>query len=166
MSRRAVKELAMDLEPQGERRASLRASDADRDRVVKALGQHHVEGRLTVEELAERTDQAYAAKTLGDLDALTTDLPQLRQPARPGAPVSPPAADPGRVRARAAFRRHLYNYLWINGLLVVIWAVTNFGGYFWPVWAMLGWGIGLAAHAFSVYGPRADTEEPPRRRSG
>jgi hypothetical protein len=166
MSGRALKELAMDLEPQGERRASLRASDADRDRVVEALGQHHVEGRLTAEELSERTDKAYAAKTLGDLDTLTVDLPELRRPARSGAPVSPRTADPDRARARAAFRRHLYNYLWINGLLVVIWALTNFGGYFWPVWPMLGWGIGLAAHAFSVYGPRVDDEEPRGRRSG
>jgi hypothetical protein len=156
----------MDLEPQGERRASLRASDADRDRVVETLGHHHVEGRLTAEELSERTDKAYTAKTLGDLDALTTDLPPLRQPTRAGAPVSPRTPDPGRARARAAFQRHLYNYLWVNVALVIIWAMTNFGGYFWPIWPMLGWGIGLAAHAFSVYGPRADDEGPPRRRSG
>jgi hypothetical protein len=166
MSGRALKEPAMDLEPQGERRASLRASDADRDRVVEALGQHHVEGRLTAEELSERTDRAYAAKTLGDLDGLTVDLPELRRPARQRAPVGPRPADPDRARARAAFHRHLYSYLWINGLLVVIWALTNFGGYFWPVWGMLGWGIGLATHAFSVYGPRVDDQEPRGRRSG
>jgi hypothetical protein len=153
----------MDREPgdlPDERRAALRASDADRERVAEALRQHHVEGRLDAEELTQRLDQAYAAKTLGDLDVITTDLPPIRTPARAGAPLRPRPPDPGRAKARAAFQRHLFTYLWVNGLLVVIWALTNFGEYFWPVWPMLGWGIGLASHAFAVYGPRADEDEP------
>jgi hypothetical protein len=157
----------MELEPGDEqRRASLRAADADRERVVEALRQHHVDGRLDAEELTQRIDQAYAAKTLGDLDAVTTDLPPISPPARPGAPLRARRPDPGRARARAAFQRHLFNYLWVNGLLVVIWALTNFGGYFWPVWPMIGWGIGLASHAFAAYGPRADEDEPRRGAPG
>jgi Domain of unknown function (DUF1707)/2TM domain len=151
----------MDRDPGEEqrRRASLRASDADRERVAEALRQHHVEGRLDAEELNQRLDRTYAAKTFGELDAITTDLPPIRTPARAGAPVRPRPPDPGRAKARAAFQRHLFTYAWVNGMLVVIWALTNFAGYFWPVWPMLGWGIGLAAHAFSVYGPRADEDE-------
>jgi Domain of unknown function (DUF1707)/2TM domain len=157
----------MELEPGNEqRRASLRAADADRERVVEALRQHHVDGRLDAEELTQRTDQAYAAKTLGDLDAVTTDLPPIQAPARPGAPLRPRPPDPGRASARAAFQRHLFSYLSVNGLLVVIWALTNFGGYFWPVWSMIGWGIGLASHAFAAYGPRADEDEPGRGAPG
>jgi hypothetical protein len=157
----------MDREPgDQQRRASLRASDADPERVVEALREHHVEGRLDAEELAQRVDRTYAAKTLGELDEITTDLPPIQAPARAGAPLRPRPRDPGRAKAKAAFQRHLFTYAWVNGFLVVIWALTNFGGYFWPVWPMLGWGIGLASHAFSVYGPRADEDEPRRGATG
>src|SRR5215213_10004885 len=86
----------MDREPGDQRRATLRASDADRERVVEQLRQHHVEGRLTVEELTERTERADAARTLGDLDALGADLPPLQPPAAP-APATAPAGAPPAV---------------------------------------------------------------------
>lgn len=57
------------------RARGVRASDADRDRSAAALSEHYAAGRLTLEEYQERLDQAYAAKTLGDLDDLITDLP-------------------------------------------------------------------------------------------
>ena len=66
----------------------IRASDADRDAVVAALSEHFQAGRLTTEELEERTGQALAARTLGQLDELTADLPVPR-PAAPPAPVAP-----------------------------------------------------------------------------
>jgi hypothetical protein len=52
----------------------LRASDADRERVVALLTQAASDGRLTLGEHAERAERAYAARTLGDLSVLTTDL--------------------------------------------------------------------------------------------
>ena len=55
----------------------IRASDADRDAVVAALSEHFQAGRLTTEELEERTGQALTARTVGELDALTADLPGL-----------------------------------------------------------------------------------------
>ncbi|MBO2446887.1 DUF1707 and DUF2154 domain-containing protein [Actinomadura barringtoniae] len=59
----------------------LRASDADRERVVSVLGEALADGRLTMEEHSERTSQAYAARTLGELTGLTTDLsPEESQP--------------------------------------------------------------------------------------
>ena len=55
-----------------------------------------------------------------------------------------------RIRAKREFRVHLAVYLAVNALLVVIWAMTS-TTYFWPVWPMLGWGIGVVAHAANVY---------------
>ena len=64
-----------------------------------------------------------------------------------------------RIRAKREFWVHLFVYFAVNTFLVVIWAVTS-GGYFWPIWPMLGWAIGLGAHGLSVFaGPRQITEE-------
>jgi hypothetical protein len=67
----------------------IRASDEDRDRVAAMLREHHAVGRLTVDEFNERLDKAYAARTMGDLDELLTDLPgidlhELPDASRPG----------------------------------------------------------------------------------
>ena len=53
----------------------LRVSDADREATVVRLREAGGEGRLTLEELADRVERADAARTRGDLDALTADLP-------------------------------------------------------------------------------------------
>jgi hypothetical protein len=69
--------------------AYLRASSADRDRAVDVLKAGFAEGRLTKEEYEARADQAFAARTVGDLARVTADLPggHLAQPAWPGAPA-------------------------------------------------------------------------------
>jgi hypothetical protein len=55
-----------------------------------------------------------------------------------------------RIRAKRGFWVHFATYLAVNALLVVIWAVTS-PGYFWPIWPILGWGIGIAANAAGVF---------------
>jgi len=60
----------------------LRASDSERDELVDALRNHAAEGRLTTEELEERTGAAYAATTRGELVALRRDLPEAARPAQ------------------------------------------------------------------------------------
>jgi hypothetical protein len=62
----------------------LRASDADRERAAGSLTRHAQEGRLTAEELEQRLERAYAAKTVAELDELQRDLPAER----PGAPAA------------------------------------------------------------------------------
>jgi len=74
----------------------LRASDADRERVAQVLHTALAEGRLTVAELQERLDAVYAAKTLGELEPVTLDLPGHtdlvpRAPAWPSVPKAPAA---------------------------------------------------------------------------
>jgi Domain of unknown function (DUF1707)/Cell wall-active antibiotics response 4TMS YvqF len=63
----------------------LRASDIDRDRVADVLREALVQGRLTVAEHAERIDAVYRAKTVGELEPLTRDLPTNGYPAAPPA---------------------------------------------------------------------------------
>jgi len=54
-----------------------------------------------------------------------------------------------RLKRKAEFRQHLTSYLIVNAFLVLLWAVTS-RGYFWPIWPMLGWGVGLAFHGLSL----------------
>ena len=78
---------AQDSQPSG-----LRVSDADRDRALAELSEHFQAGRLTADELDERTGRALQARTAADLAALFTDLPRQQ----PTAPVAAPApAAPG-----------------------------------------------------------------------
>jgi hypothetical protein len=89
--------------PAGRRRSAMRASDADRDRVLTELGEHFQAGRLTTDEMQERTGKALAAKTTGDLGDLMSDLPELHpaMPAPPARPASLPVlAAPPAVRYR------------------------------------------------------------------
>lgn len=61
-----------------------------------------------------------------------------------------------RVSAKLGFRSHLFAYLLVNGGLVLLNLITS-PDYLWCLWAMFGWGIGLIAHGFAVYG-RGDAE--------
>jgi hypothetical protein len=63
---------------------SLRVSDAERDATLRRLGDHAAVGRLTLDELEERSGRALAAKTRGELTTLTSDLPQDGDQAQPG----------------------------------------------------------------------------------
>jgi hypothetical protein len=74
----------------------MRASDADRDAVVATLSENYQAGRLTTEELEDRTGQALAARTFGDLQALTADLPGPVPTAPQPGPVPPMPGETSR----------------------------------------------------------------------
>ena len=60
------------------------------------------------------------------------------------------AAAIGRIEAKRAFVVHAVIYVIVNIALVIVWAVSS-AGFFWPVWVIGGWGIGLVSHGLGVY---------------
>jgi hypothetical protein len=79
----------------------LRASDTDRNKVAEALHEAAGEGRLTLDELQERLDATYAAKTYADLEPVLADLPSAAAGVVVPAGDSHPAVRPGaRVESK------------------------------------------------------------------
>lgn len=77
-----------------------------------------------------------------------------------------------RIRAKSDFRIHLVVYLIINTMLVVFWAFTSNvltagpgspGSFFWPIFPIVGWGVGVAIHGYTVYRGGVYTEEQIQR---
>ena len=56
------------------------------------------------------------------------------------------------AKKRASFKWSLATYFIMNCFFVAVWYFSSGpGSYFWPIWPMLGWGIGIAFHYFSAY---------------
>jgi hypothetical protein len=115
----------------------VRPSDAEREEIVSQLRAHHADGRLDVDELERRVARAYTTTTRRHLVEMTRDLPRPRRRSQ------------DRNLNEAAYREHLRTYVAVMALLVVIWGLTGMG-YFWPIWPMLGWGIGVFSHRGSL----------------
>jgi Domain of unknown function (DUF1707) len=101
----------------------IRASDADRDRIAAALRENLAEGRLTTDEFDERLDKALAAKTLGELEGLMTDLPGTGISQR-----TDPSSDraQGKPLSRTGRFRPASGALFALGVLVlVIWLISG-----------------------------------------
>ncbi len=77
---------------------NLRMSDAERDRAAAELGEHYAQGRLTIDEHAERLDRILAARTRGELGPIFADLPRSTAPAwgGHGAGATPSPRTPRR----------------------------------------------------------------------
>lgn len=63
-----------------------------------------------------------------------------------------------RLKDREGFRIHLISYLAVNTMVILIWAMTG-AGYFWPIWLIGLWGIGLVINAYVVYAAKPLTED-------
>jgi hypothetical protein len=76
------------------RRATLRASDADREQIAERLRHAAGEGRILAEELEERLEAVFSARTYGELDVVVADLPgtTVRRRERPRTPALPQPA--------------------------------------------------------------------------
>jgi len=71
----------------------------------------------------------------------------------------------GRLKKRSDFWLHLMIYLMVNGFLVIIWAMTGVP-FFWPVFPIFGWGIGVVANAWDAFLRREPTESEIHREIG
>jgi hypothetical protein len=123
---------------------SLRASDADRDRVAVSLRDHAVAGRLTTEELDARAGRALAARTRGELDALLADLPRERRQ----------GSTPARAVALLLAEGALYVLV---GLIIVTIAI---------LWALAWAGARLARAAAAAVARSLDSAGTPAIRRG
>ena len=119
------------------RDSHMRASQAERERVVDRLRAHAGEGRLDIDELEQRAEAAYSAKTRGELADLLTDLPESR-------PRS------GGVRQVVALGS-LAIALVPLALAIAIFSLAP-AGISWIGWPILGWWLfaGLPAGGFGL----------------
>jgi hypothetical protein len=68
-----------------------------------------------------------------------------------------------QLRKKRDLQAHLLAFVLVNLLLNGIWLITNPGGFYWPMFPLLGWGIGVAFHAWDVYAPEKPPEDRIRR---
>ena len=135
-------------------RQYMRASDADRPELVDRLAAALEEGRLKMDEYAERMGLAYEAVTYGDLAALSADLPQAgevaKREAAPPAAVLQAAAPRGVIADLPAALKVLWT-IWLAAVAInlIVWVlVSGTAGdlvYPWPVWVAGPAGAALLA---------------------
>lgn len=89
---------------------------------------------------------------------MTSDLGAMADPVRDRAIK--------RLKKRHDFMTHLLVYVLVNSFIVVIWAITNSGGFFWPVFPIVAWGIGLVMNAWDVWHPAEFGEDQIRQEVG
>jgi hypothetical protein len=144
----------------------MRVSDAERDRAAALLREHHAVGRLDPDEFNERLDKVFKAKTIGDLDELTADLPAIdlyKPPSsavrrNPGAGASLTSAArsvglrPGHGRLSPEWLAAWGSWLSVSMLCTVIWMLSGFG-YPWPLWVAGPWGAVMAGRWIIGSGP-------------
>jgi hypothetical protein len=130
----------------------LLASDEDRERLVAELTEHAASGRLTTEELEERLQLAYRARTIAELDELRHDLPR-----------TPREVAALHTARRAQLSRQLVQEAGGSfGVFLVctgIWLVSSaHRGQFWPMWILIVVLATLVRSAWGLYGPAPDLD--------
>jgi hypothetical protein len=137
--------------PAGTPAPGVRASDEDRENLISELNEHAVAGRLTTDELEERLQQTYEARTTGELEALRRDLPVTARQ----------TALTHRARRSQLTRRMIQE---IGGsasvfvICTVIWLASGATGGFWPIWTVIFVVISLARNGWALYGPAPDLD--------
>ncbi len=67
------------------------------------------------------------------------------------------------LKKKRDFKTHILMYVVINAVLVGIWALTTAPGFFWPIFVIGGWGIGVIGNAWDVYGRKPISEDEIQR---
>jgi hypothetical protein len=115
---------------------AIRIGDAERDEVARQLREHYAAGRLTSEEFDERLEACLAARTTGDLQRLTEDLPRLGRA-------------PAPKRERAGWVSAWRHWAAVSMIVWTIWAVAALSGdgfaHPWPLWVSGPWAAVLIA---------------------
>ncbi|WP_281689097.1 DUF1707 SHOCT-like domain-containing protein [Pseudonocardia thermophila] len=131
----------------------VRIGDAEREQAVQQLRGHVGSGRLDLSEFEQRIDAVYQARTRGELAAVFADLP-APAPA-PVAKALSRSAPPALLRTWPAAWAQ---WLSVGVLTLVIWAATSLAAghplYFWPMWVVGPWGLGLLLGGVTGTGPR------------
>ncbi|WP_059015612.1 DUF1707 domain-containing protein [Mycobacterium sp. M26] len=125
-----------------------RVGDHDRAATANLLSLALAQGYFDLGEYDTRVQAAYAAQTTDDLRRVVSDLPvgQLRR-------ADPQRAAAVKRAARASVRIHLTAYAAMVVIVLTVWlavALTAGAWYFWPIWPILGGGIGLVGHSLPV----------------
>jgi hypothetical protein len=133
----------------------IRASDEDREQLIADLNEHMAAGRLDADELDERVQAAYAAKTRAELDALRRDLPATRREAQ----VSHTAR---RAHLSRRLMQQVGGSVGLFLLCTAIWLASGAQGQFWPVWVLIVVLITCGRSAWALYGPAPDLDTAER----
>lgn len=145
----------------------FRVSDQERERAAQELREHFAAGRLTEEELDERVQQAYAARTEGQLRALRSDLPRLPMTAK----EQKAAVTARRRQLQRRLLQETGGGITAFAVCLVIWLGNGAHGQFWPVWVAIVVLIPLIRNVWRLYGPdpqfeRVERELEARARRG
>ncbi len=142
----------------------MRVGDSERDETTAQLTEHFTAGRLDHSEFTERTEQALAARTRGDLDRVLSDLPVLPVTASPApTPAVVSEAEDAKPSAKAEWRRSFTTWAIFAVFFVILWVATG-AGYFWPIFPILGWGVGVAVSGVQAYSRPDPIENPDQRK--
>jgi hypothetical protein len=64
-----------------------------------------------------------------------------------------------QLRKKRGLQAHALAYVMVNLFLTAIWLLFSRDGFFWPIFPIFGWGIGLAFNIWDVYWPAKPTED-------
>jgi len=125
------------------RRGALRASDADRDRIIDRLHRAATEGRIAAEELEERVGLALKAKTYAELLPHIADLT-----AGAAVPMTPTSTSPDlRRKAEIDYatqrREAFFRFLVPNLICWAIWFMGGHHGFIWPIFVTVPTGLNV-----------------------